>query len=96
MPFGFSFSSSTSAVVVASGSVNGHSAAEGWAYKREAYSNSNGSGVRTIKQKLGEAPVMQTRMYDAHGRPLFIEGSDRPRGPDDSVMRIKDVAEGRT
>jgi hypothetical protein len=96
MPFGFSFSSSTSAAVVTAGSVNGQSAAKGWAYKREAYSNSNGSGVRTTKQKLGEAPVTQTRMYDAHGRPLFIEGTDRPREPDDSVMSVVDVTESHT
>lgn len=71
MPFTFSFSSS--ATFVASTSVNGNS--NGWAYRHESYSNNNGSGVRTTQQRLGEAPVMQTMMYDAHGRPLLTQGS---------------------
>lgn len=95
MPFNFSFSSSASAVVVGSGSVNGHGGAKGWAYKRESYSNNSGSGVRTTEQKLGEAPVTQTRIYDAQGRPLLIDRSDRPpAGPNNSVVRrVEDVTE---
>ncbi|KAK4235152.1 hypothetical protein C8A03DRAFT_18067 [Achaetomium macrosporum] len=96
MPFNFSFSSSASAVIVGSSSVNGHSATKGWAYKREAYSNNNGSGVRTTTQKLGEAPVTQTKMYDALGRPLLVDGAesaDRRTGLDDSVRRIEDITE---
>ncbi|KAK3294267.1 uncharacterized protein B0H64DRAFT_475754 [Chaetomium fimeti] len=95
MPFNFSFSSSVSAVSVGSGSTNGQNGARGWAYKRESYSNNNGSGVRTTKQKLGEAPQTQTRIYDAQGRPLYLEGGHyhRAAGLDDSVPRIEDVTE---
>jgi len=94
MPFSFSFSSS--AAIVGSGSVNGHNTTKGWAYKHEAYSNNNGSGVRTTKQRLGEAPVTQTRMYDAQGRPLLIQGSDRRADPHDTtVRRIEDITEDR-
>jgi hypothetical protein len=76
MPFKFSFSSTTSAAVVGSASVNDRGTTKGWAYKRESYSNNDGSGVRTTKQRLGEAPVTNTRIYDAQGRPLLIERSD--------------------
>lgn len=94
MPFSFSFSSSVSAVSVASGSANGHGGAKGWAYKRESYSNNHGSGVRTTKQKLGEAPVTQTKIYDAQGRPLYLEGGRRRTpGVDDRVPRIEDVTD---
>ncbi|GAB1316372.1 hypothetical protein MFIFM68171_06582 [Madurella fahalii] len=89
----FSFSSSSSITFVGSTSANGRSVTKGWAYKREAYSNSNGSGVRTTKQKLGEPPVTQTRMYDAYGRPLLVEGGGRSTGPNTTVMRIEDVTE---
>jgi hypothetical protein len=95
MPFKFSFSSSTSAAVAGSASVNGHEAAKGWAYKHEAYSNEHGSGSRTTRQKLGHAPVTETRMYDPQGRPILIEGTKRPVQPivaDDK--RIEDVTEG--
>lgn len=71
----FSFSSSASAVFVGSATANSRGTTSGWAYKRESYSNANGSGVRTTKQKLGEAPVTQVRMYDAQGRPLLVEGN---------------------
>ncbi|KAK0623873.1 hypothetical protein B0T14DRAFT_517168 [Immersiella caudata] len=94
MPFKFSFSSSTSATVAGSASVNGHEAAKGWAYKHEAYSNEYGSGSRTTKQKLGHAPVTETRMYDAQGKPILIEGTKRSVEPivsDD--RRIEDVTE---
>lgn len=95
MPFKFSFS--TSATVVGSTSVNGHDATKGYAYRREAYSNEHGSGVRTMKQKLGEAPVTQTKMYDAEGRPLLIErsGGDgrSTTGPNTRVLSIEDVTE---
>lgn len=105
MPFNFSFSSS--ATFVSTSSVNGQ--AQGWAYRREAYSTNDGSGVRTTKQKLGEAPVTQMRMYDAQGRPLLTEGngsasgsgsgsgSRRPRqskrGPSRRIISIEDVTE---
>jgi hypothetical protein len=96
MPFNFSFSSSASAVAVGSGSANGHGGAKGWAYKHEVYSNNNGSGVRTTKQKLGEAPVTQTKIYDAQGRPLLIERGDRPAASNNTVARrIEDVTEDR-
>ena len=94
MPFNFSFSSSVSAVSVGSASANGHGGAKGWAYKRESYSNNHGSGVRTTKQKLGEAPVTQTKGYDAQGRPLYLDGGQRrTAGVDDSVARIEDVTD---
>lgn len=93
MPFSFSFSSSVSAVSVGSGSTNGHGGAKGWAYKRESYSNNHGSGVRTTKQKLGEAPVTQTRIYDAQGRPLYLQGGHRTTSLDDNVARIEDVTD---
>lgn len=102
MPFNFSFSSS--ATFVSTSSVNGQP--QGWAYRREAYSTNDGSGVRTTKQKLGEAPVTQMRMYDAQGRPLLTEGngsgsgsgsSSRPRqskrGPSRRIISIEDVTE---
>lgn len=95
MPFSFSFSSS--AAFVGSGSVNGRSVTKGWAYKREEYSDSNGYGVRTTKQKLGEAPVTQTRIYDAQGRPLLVEGGHggpARADPNLGAMRvIEDVTE---
>lgn len=95
MPFNFSFSGS--AVIVGSVSTtNGQSETKGWAIKRESYSNSNGSGVRTTKQKLGEAPVSQTRMYDAEGRPLLVEGSGRRAGPETRILSIEDVTEEPT
>jgi hypothetical protein len=95
MPFNFSFSSSASAVVVSSGSANGHRATKGWAYKHEAYANNNGSGVRTTSQRLGEAPITQTRVYDAQGRPLLVDSPNRRTGLDDSIRRIEDVTEDR-
>lgn len=70
MPFSFSFS--TSATVVSTSSVNGET--KGWAYKRESYNTNDGSGVRTTRQRLGDAPVTQMRMYDAQGRPLLTDG----------------------
>ncbi|KAK1759057.1 hypothetical protein QBC47DRAFT_97986 [Echria macrotheca] len=91
MPFSFSFSSTTSAAVVGSATVNGHGPTKGWAYKRESYANNEGSGVRTTKQKLGQAPVTKTKMYDAQGRPLVIEDSRRS-----GQGRVEDtVGEGR-
>lgn len=101
MPFNFSFSSS--ATFVSTSSVNGQ--AQGWAYRRESYSNNDGSGVRTTKQKLGEAPVTYMKMYDAQGKPLLTEGngsgsgsgSSRPRqskrGPSRRIISIEDVTE---
>lgn len=95
MPFNFSFS--TSATVAGSASVNGNNATKGWAYRREAYSNEQGSGVRTMKQKLGEEPVTQTKMYDAEGRPLLIErngGEGRSTtGPNTKILSIEDITE---
>lgn len=97
MPFNFSFS--TSATVVGSASVNGHNATKGWAYRREGYSNEHGSGVRTMEQTLGEAPVTQTKMYDAEGRPLLVErnggegGSTTRAGPNTRILSIEDVTE---
>lgn len=70
MPFNFSFS--TSATFVSTSSVNGET--KGWAYRRESYNTNDGSGVRTTRQRLGDAPVTQTRMYDAQGRPLLTDG----------------------
>jgi len=93
MPFKFSFSSSTSAAVAGSASVNGHEAAKGWAYKQEAYSNPNGSGSRTTKQKLGEAPVTETKMFDAQGRPILLEGRKGSVAPVDDNKRIEDVTD---
>ena len=71
MPINFSFSSS--ATVVGSASVNDRSTTKGWAYRHEAFKNNEGSGSRTTKQKLGEAPVTTTHIYDAQGRPLMVE-----------------------
>ncbi|KAF3761633.1 hypothetical protein M406DRAFT_357809 [Cryphonectria parasitica EP155] len=97
MPFNFSFSSSVTFVSTTSG--NGGDP-RGWAYRREAYSNNAGSGVRTTQQNLGEAPVMQTRMYDAQGRPLLTsgDGSDgrragNPHGMTRRIISIEDVTE---
>ncbi len=93
----FSFSSSASAVFVGSASVNGRTSTKGWAYRHEAYSNPDGSGVRTTEQKLGEAPVMQTRLYDAQGRPLLVEGNAHPQQQQQQqrqqMARIEDVTE---
>ncbi|KAJ4424428.1 hypothetical protein N0V82_000950 [Gnomoniopsis sp. IMI 355080] len=98
MPFNFSFSSS--ATFVSTSSVNGGQP-QGWAYRREAYSTNDGSGVRTTKQKLGEAPITQMRMYDAQGRPLLTQGNDSgdasrhqsKRGPSTRIISIEDVTE---
>lgn len=99
MPLNFSFSSS--ATFVSTSSVDGQTT--GWAYRREAYSTNDGSGVRTTKQNLGEAPVTQMRMYDAQGRPLLTEGSgsggsgssrrQSKRGPSRRIISIEDVTE---
>ncbi|KAM7215329.1 hypothetical protein V8F06_009286 [Rhypophila decipiens] len=105
MPFQFSFS--TSAAVVTSASVNGRETTKGVAYKREQYSNQHGTGVRTTKQRLGEDPVVKTKMFDADGRPLLIvdgsgtqdrrsrSGSRRRRTDQDNSVdterRIEDV-----
>lgn len=80
-------------------SVNGQP--QGWAYRREAYSTNDGSGVRTTKQKLGEAPITQMKMYDAQGRPLLTEANssdDTSRrqskgGPSRRIISIEDVTE---
>lgn len=74
------------------------------AYRREAYSNEHGTGVRTIKQRLGQDPVVKTRMYDRDGRPLLIEdnagngGTGRSRSTQrrweiDDSRRIVDVTD---
>lgn len=91
MPFNFSFSSSFSAVTVS----NNGQAPKGWAYKRESYSNNSGSGVRTTKQKLGEAPVTETRVYDAQGRPLITDGRPRrPRNPGQGrIISIEEITD---
>ncbi|KAJ4393624.1 hypothetical protein N0V93_002837 [Gnomoniopsis smithogilvyi] len=97
MPFNFSFSSS--ATFVSTSSINGQP--QGWAYRREAYSTNDGSGVRTTKQKLGEAPITQMRMYDAQGRPLLTEGNgsghtgrrESKRGPSRRIISIEDVTD---
>ncbi|KAK0648148.1 hypothetical protein B0T16DRAFT_407789 [Cercophora newfieldiana] len=94
MPFKFSFSSTTSAAVAGSASVNGHETAKGWAYKHEAYSNQHGSGSRTTKQKLGQAPVTETKMYDAQGRPILLEGRKGSVEPVVEDRRIEDVTNG--
>lgn len=70
MPFNFSFSSS--ATFVSTSSVNGRTS--GQAYQRQSYSTPQGSGVRTTQQKLGEAPVTYTRLFDAQGRELIGGG----------------------
>lgn len=70
---GFSFSLSTSASVTATTSVNGGT--RGYGYQRQMFRNNSGSGVRTIRQNLGEAPVVQTSIYDAQGRPLLIDSN---------------------
>lgn len=96
MPFNFSFT--TSATVVSTSSVNGQT--QGWAYRRDAYSTNDGSGVRTTRQNLGEAPFTQTRVYDAQGRPLLTEGSGSQRRsskrggqPSRRIISIEDVTE---
>lgn len=71
MPFNFSFSSS--ATFVSTSSFNGRTS--GQAYQRQSYSTPQGSGVRTTQQKLGEAPVTYTRLFDAQGRELIGDGS---------------------
>lgn len=102
MSFQFSFSSS--AAVVTTANVNGRETTKGVAYRREAYSNEHGTGVRTIKQRLGQDPVVKTRMYDRDGRPLLIEdnagngGTGRSRSTQrrweiDDSRRIVDVTD---
>ncbi|KAK2600431.1 hypothetical protein N8I77_009964 [Diaporthe amygdali] len=96
MPFNFSFSSS--ATFVSTSSVNGRTS--GQAYQRQSYSTPQGSGVRTTHQKLGEAPVTNTRLYDAQGRELIGDGSgyDQNHGnqayaPSRRIISIEDVTE---
>lgn len=100
MPFNFSFSSS--ATFVSTSSVNGRTS--GQAYQRQSYSTPQGSGVRTTQQKLGEAPVTHTRLYDAQGRELIGDGSGGGSGyrqsqggqayaPSRRIISIEDVTE---
>lgn len=100
MPFNFSFSSS--ATFVSTSSVNGRTS--GQAYQRQSYSTPQGSGVRTTQQKLGEAPVTYTRLFDAQGRELIGDGSGGrscyPQNPDSPahapsrrIISIEDVTE---
>lgn len=100
MPFNFSFSSS--ATFVSTSSVNGRTS--GQAYQRQSYSTPQGSGVRTTQQKLGEAPVTNTRLYDAQGRELIGDGSGGGNGyrqnhggqayaPSRRIISIEDVTE---
>lgn len=100
MPFNFSFSSS--ATFVSTSSVNGRTS--GQAYQRQSYSTPQGSGVRTTQQKLGEAPVTYTRLYDAQGRELIGDGSGggnsyrqnhggQAYAPSRRIISIEDVTE---
>ncbi|KAL1849947.1 hypothetical protein Daus18300_013081 [Diaporthe australafricana] len=100
MPFNFSFSSS--ATFVSTSSVNGRTS--GQAYQRQSYSTPQGSGVRTTQQNLGEAPVMNTRLYDAQGRELIGDGSgggngsyqnqgSRAYAPSRRIISIEDVTD---
>lgn len=100
MPFNFSFSSS--ATFVSTSSVNGRTS--GQAYQRQSYSTPQGSGVRTTQQKLGEAPVTYTRLFDAQGRELIGDGSSggngyrqnqggQAYGPSRRIISIEDVTE---
>ncbi|KAH8753830.1 hypothetical protein F5883DRAFT_650782 [Diaporthe sp. PMI_573] len=99
MPFTFSFSSS--ATFVSTSSVNGRTS--GQAYQRQSYSTPQGTGVRTTQQRLNEAPVTHTRMYDAQGRELIADGSGgngcrQDHGgqaymPSRRVISIEDVTE---
>lgn len=68
----FNFSFSTSATIVSTSSINGET--KGWAYRHQSYRTPDGSGVRTTRQTLGDAPETETRMYDAQGRPLLTDG----------------------
>lgn len=102
MPFNFSFSSS--ATFVSTSSVNGRTS--GQAYQRQWYSTPQGSGVRTTQQKLGEAPVINTRLYDAQGRELIGDGGggggsnsyyqnhgSQAYAPSRRIISIEDVTE---
>lgn len=93
MPFNFSFSSS--ATFVSTSSFNGRTT--GQAYQRQSYSTPQGSGVRTTQQKLGEAPVTNTRLYDAQGRELIGGGGQNHGGqayaPSRRIISIEDVTE---
>ena len=91
MPINFSFSTSTT--VVGSASANGHTTTKGWAYRHEAYKNNEGSGSRTTKQKLGQAPVSKTKIYDAQGRPLLIDDGHNAAVSVPETRRIEDVTE---
>ncbi|ROV93819.1 hypothetical protein VMCG_08768 [Cytospora schulzeri] len=97
MPFNFSFSSS--ATFVSTSSVNGQT--KGYAYQRQSYSTPQGSGVRTTEQKLGQAPLTQTKLYDPCGRQMVSPGSN-PGGssggnqaniPSRRIISIEDVTE---
>lgn len=97
MPFNFSFS--TSATFVSTSSVNGQT--KGYAYQRQSYSTPQGSGVRTAQQRLGEAPLTETRLYDPHGREMLAQGSSTGSGsngkqsnaPSRRIISIEDVTE---
>lgn len=94
MPFNFSFSASTT--VVGSTSVNGHTAQSGYAYRHDSFKDNQGSGSRTVRQKLGQAPVTKTKLYDAQGRPLQpVEDRRRSDGEIVQDRRIEDVTEGQ-
>lgn len=91
MPFNFSFSSS--ATIVSTSSVNGRTS--GQAYQRQSFATPQGSGVRTTRQTLGQAPVTDTRLYDAHGRELITNGTGGGRAPTPTrkIISIEDVTE---
>ncbi|KUI64235.1 hypothetical protein VM1G_11014 [Cytospora mali] len=97
MPFNFSFSSS--ATFVSASSVNGQT--RGYAYQRQSYSTPQGSGIRTTEQKLGEAPLTETRLYDSHGREIIGFGNSAGSSAGENqantqirrIISIEDVTE---
>lgn len=97
MPFSFSFSSS--ATFVSTGTVDGQT--KGYAYQRQSYSTPQGSGVRTTEQRLGEAPLTETRLYGPNGREMLANGSgagnssarERTTTPSTRIISIEDVTE---
>lgn len=84
--FSFSSSSHSSSHNSRDGHNNNHTSSTGHAYSTQSYTDPSGrTTVKSTSQNLGEAPVRETRSFDAQGRELAgTAGSDR---------RIEDVTD---
>ena len=82
-----SFFSSSSSSFSNTRNGNNEEHTTGRAYTSHSYTDPNGTTVKTTRQNLGEAPVSETKRYDARGRELAGGASDN------SNRRIQDVTD---